>query len=595
MSNQTKTDLKFNVGQIFINGKHDFFRLHREKTHSEDVYPFFNIPKNRNYVKDPYHFEGILYKSDIIKAIKNTPFYTEKDLQRVEELFAKFSGNIHSTMIVLQLLLTAHKGKPTTYIIKSIAKTYKSIESLILLALFGNNVKINLTLIHNSGNRLNIDSIERAENEDKYAHERSTYVHDNFAKFKDYTHLIDILVKYGYLPYLDQNYKLHDLPVSGEDPTLITITPPPEYRLNIPYPHNWIISGAPGTGKSYFLKQIQIENPTVKFKRVTFYPTMQPSNFLGSLKPLTNGNGKIQYQYIPGILLRVVAKALANPHTDYVLVIEELNRANTAALFGEYFQLLDRDESGASEYPIQLSNEVKNYLATIPGISEEQITKFRFPKNFYLWATMNNADQGVQPLDTAFKRRWRFTYLDLNNSEKENQQIKDSFSQEQQWEYLVADWDEYREAINQLLLEHNIAEDKLLGPYFINPKLVDNKNRLMLEIKDKVLQYLFEDAARTIRHKFFNENIKTFAQLRSEFCNNPLTIFRDTQGILKDTMIVVQETSTVTETVTNVDSAASPATNNYSTNAVSTNADSQHTASSTPNNAPYSIDLPLNK
>ena len=103
----------------------------------------------------------------------------------------------------------------------------------------------------------------------------------------------------------------------------------------------------------------------------------------------------------------------------YLLIIEEINRANVAAVFGDIFQLLDMDEKGVSEYPIQASEDMKEYLATELGGLPDDFEQIRIPDNMFIWATMNSADQGVFPMDTAFKRRWDFTYLGIDDSEEE--------------------------------------------------------------------------------------------------------------------------------------------------------------------------------
>lgn len=101
------------------------------------------------------------------------------------------------------------------------------------------------------------------------------------------------------------------------------------------------------------------------------------------------------------------------PHSS---VIEEINRANVAAVFGDVFQLLDRGDDEVSEYPIQASEDIKKYLAEELGGNPDDYAEIRIPDNMFIWATMNSADQGVFPMDTAFKRRWDFTYCWYSSS-----------------------------------------------------------------------------------------------------------------------------------------------------------------------------------
>lgn len=195
-----------------------------------------------------------------------------------------------------------------------------------------------------------------------------------------------------------------------------------------------IIFGAPGTGKSYSLKTAyEGENAHFRdrWERVTFYPTYSYSQFVGTYKPVmkvVGGEEKIAYQFVPGPFLRSLVKATNDPDHDYLLIVEEINRANAAAVFGDVFQILDRGDDGESEYSIGASEDIIRYLQGTVGLGEPVLTPeakrffgmataddeptgdctLKLPNNFYIWATMNSADQGVFPLDTAFKRRWEF-------------------------------------------------------------------------------------------------------------------------------------------------------------------------------------------
>ncbi|WP_312355750.1 AAA family ATPase, partial [Aminipila sp.] len=117
---------------------------------------------------------------------------------------------------------------------------------------------------------------------------------------------------------------------------------------------------------------------------------------------------EISYEYVPGPFMRTLVKALKNSKESitkpHVLVIEEINRANVAAVFGDVFQLLDRDDNNVSEYPIQTSEDMKRYLAKELGGDIDEYTEICIPDNMFIWSTMNSADQGVFPMDTAFKR-----------------------------------------------------------------------------------------------------------------------------------------------------------------------------------------------
>ena len=122
------------------------------------------------------------------------------------------------------------------------------------------------------------------------------------------------------------------------------------------------------------------------------------------------------YEYVPGPFMRMYVKAMKNVQDvtnefddprPFLLIIEEINRANVAAVFGEIFQLLDRNDDNVSEYPIQTSEDIRNYLAKELGGNPSDYAQIRIPDNMFIWATMNSADQGVFPMDTAFKREQR--------------------------------------------------------------------------------------------------------------------------------------------------------------------------------------------
>ena len=243
-------------------------------------------------------------------------------------------------------------------------------------------------------------------------------------------------------------------------------------------------------------------------------------------------NSTIAYKFVPGPFLRILVRALNNPHNNYCLVIEEINRANAAAVFGDVFQLLDRDSNGVSEYEVAVSEDVKKFLKE-NGIEKDCL---RIPSNMYIWATMNSADQGVFPLDTAFKRRWEFEYIDIDNGEKNA-----SDGQLLPNEWIIAGekhkyrWNEVRKYINGLLSDNGVNEDKQMGVRFVTvtdaAKEGDPLSVISPEtFKSKVLMYLWEDAARMCRQKTFANGIKTFSQLQNEWDNKGIDIFFKKEG-----------------------------------------------------------------
>ena len=307
------------------------------------------------------------------------------------------------------------------------------------------------------------------------------------------------------------------------------------YNTNIStqYSNNRILFGAPGTGKSYTLNKDTkdiFKDTDGSYERVTFHPNYSYGSFVGTYKPVSEGNN-IRYDYIPGPFMRILIKALKNcidckegnaESQPYILLVEEINRANVAAVFGEVFQLLDRDADGVSEYSINPSEDIKKYLSDKLKIDKDSIEELRIPNNMFIWATMNSADQGVFPMDTAFKRRWDFEYIGVNDEESmvENYIIPMGNSSQR---YYVK-WNELRKAINKRMQKVNtrINEDKLLGPFFISKsnldKALDDEEKFIKLFKSKVIMYLFEDAMKMRPQEFFKGHKGDM--LYSEICNN---------------------------------------------------------------------------
>lgn len=310
------------------------------------------------------------------------------------------------------------------------------------------------------------------------------------------------------------------------------------------FERNRILFGAPGTGKSYTInkesKELVGENNEDDYERVTFHPDYSYAHFVGTYKPVpfkdSQGNDSITYAYVPGPFMRVYVKALKNSRKaiirPFLLIIEEINRANVAAVFGDIFQLLDRGEDKVSDYPIQASEDIKAYLARELGGKPEDYVKLRIPDNMFIWATMNSADQGVFPMDTAFKRRWDFTYLGIDDSDEKIHgkyvYLADDKSQK-------VEWNKLRKAINHFLAKEKINEDKQLGPYFISRSIVVpskgdeiDRDSFIRVFKNKVIMYLFEDAARQKRSKLFEgcfQNSTRYSEICKEFDLKGIDIF----------------------------------------------------------------------
>ena len=284
---------------------------------------------------------------------------------------------------------------------------------------------------------------------------------------------------------------------------------------------NKMFLGAPGTGKSKFVDDTYFKNKHAK--RITFHSEYTYHDFVGSIKPILDENNNIKYDFFPGVFTEILLESLQNPTIEYNLIIEELNRANASAVFGDLLQLLDRDETGKSEYPVTnidiIGHMKKKYNPSYSAVI--------IPNNLNIIATMNSADQNVFALDTAFKRRWEVEYVPIKfeNSHK----FKDKLISK-----LDITWKDFVTTINEFMMGNEnsdlmISEDKQLGPYFIKETELDDAKKFVY----KVFLYLWDDVFKMDRSRLFNVEIRTFSQVIENFeSNNPFKIFSNQVEIL---------------------------------------------------------------
>ena len=235
-----------------------------------------------------------------------------------------------------------------------------------------------------------------------------------------------------------------------------SVSSKPKEVINDSFPLQQIFYGAPGTGKSHKVKEVTETLPKSDVFRTTFHPDSDYSTFVGCYKPkmvkapIRDSSGhkimtackdekkRIAYEYEPQAFLKAYVRAYETEDPVF-LVIEEINRGNCAQIFGDLFQLLDRNEWGFSEYPIKADNDMKKHLKkAFDGLSITAAEKINscfngknivgqvlngdcllLPNNLYIWATMNTSDQSLFPIDSAFKRRWDWKYMPIDSS-KEN-------------------------------------------------------------------------------------------------------------------------------------------------------------------------------
>ena len=340
-------------------------------------------------------------------------------------------------------------------------------------------------------------------------------------------------------------------------------------KINEDISRNLIIYGAPGTGKSYSLEKDRDEyfKDERLYTRVTFNPSYTYYNFVGSYKPSpiyikkyedkdeyykSNMKDKLEcqmmpsinYSFEPGPFVEILCRALNNPEYNFLLIIEEINRADAAAVFGDIFQLIDREKDktketyGSSIYGINLGKDAMDYLAIRVNNESENFKKDEFvkiPSNLYIWCTMNSADQNVNKMDTAFKRRWDFRYIDIDgvkNREDEERinKIKIKFNSDEG--SIDMKWEKFRMELNKQLENIEVGEDKFIGPYFITD--IDENNYISEDaIKYKLLMYLKDDVLRYNPTDLFKENY-SFGSLIKAYESNKVIFNEDFIAKLKD-------------------------------------------------------------
>jgi hypothetical protein len=281
-------------------------------------------------------------------------------------------------------------------------------------------------------------------------------------------------------------------------------------------PLQLIVTGCPGSGKSHYVDKLVKAADCAVF-RTQFHPETTFFDFVGAFKPqpiyentkglallemdgsaFGYGRPLIDYRFVPGVFVRAYIKALQSPSSNVVLLIEELNRGNTAAIFGDLLQLLDRSSDGWSKYDVLPSPELKSYLERM-GVDG---TALRLPPNLYIWSTMNSADQGVFPLDTAFRRRWSYVYMgysEVCGYVKEKAVIR--------YDGKNYSWDTFRSTLNQKLITLGVHEDKLIGPYFLNEDQLADPDAIL----EKLFLYIWDDVLRFRQDELFSQ--KSFAEV----------------------------------------------------------------------------------
>lgn len=298
-----------------------------------------------------------------------------------------------------------------------------------------------------------------------------------------------------------------------------------------------IFYGAPGTGKSYkineYIKSLTKNNYNEsRVFRTTLHPEYSYYDFVGTIQPVIKINNQnpdensVVYEFVPGIFTEALEKALSQENLDHdvFLVIEEMSRGNVAAIFGDIFQLLDRTDEFESEFKINNKNIL--YHLNKKGISFADMKIF-LPKNFNILGTVNTSDQNVYVMDTAFKRRFKFEYVNVTpvqeNGEYLNNNVIKIGSKSVNWCDFIVSLNEY------IVEDLGLQEDKQIGQFFIKSTNDPNENSEMF--KFKVLYYLWHDvhlfsSIGGNRKKLFRDDIKSFSKLIEKYDEN-LDIFNN--------------------------------------------------------------------
>lgn len=335
------------------------------------------------------------------------------------------------------------------------------------------------------------------------------------------TRIMDYIKYFDNRPYMINVSKMSGGKMMVEVPEFVEKISK-EQKSIIKFPKNRLLTGAPGTGKSFRFSEDSEEyveetkktslyssdevnnllsgvTPTLRtivqpvldnaklfaeIRRITFYPDYSYGNFVGCYKPITDSNDEVKYEFVEGPFIEVLVKAIMNPYENYCLIIEEINRAKAASVFGDIFQLLDRDASGKSEYSIKTPVELREKLTSLlddgkfygdkwDDFKKKYVENMYIPHNLYIWATMNMADQGVFPMDSAFKRRWEFEFMPIDGDNKLSKiylsyVVNMPVRLGQTGDYYIQ-WNNLRKEINGILQGCGLEEDRLIGPYFMKP------------------------------------------------------------------------------------------------------------------------------
>lgn len=341
---------------------------------------------------------------------------------------------------------------------------------------------------------------------------------DEFWDFNDQDNISDL--KSSYFEYCDEQISVENIEFENYNDIQCN-------KLNRNIQN--IYFGAPGTGKSYGVDKLirncypDIENKDNPFVfKTTVYSDYSYYNFIGNIMP-TSKNGEIGYDFKAGIFSQALATAFEYSDKEIFLIVEEMSRGNIASIFGDIFQLLDRDKNGLSEYSINNDLIIQHFDEKGINIGK----KIFLPRNFHIIGTVNTSDQNVNVIDTAFKRRFEFVYVDVSPVSKGgtimNEYVFTLANKEFEWNKLYM-------SLNKLITTKlELSEDKQIGQFFIKFNNYSNDEQKFAAIQNKLLHYLWDDVQGAVisdEYKIFNKDYKTFSSLYKDF-GEKLNVFSE--------------------------------------------------------------------
>ncbi len=288
---------------------------------------------------------------------------------------------------------------------------------------------------------------------------------------------------------------------------------------------NVLLYGVPGAGKSWTIQTEYCDDEQF-IERVVFHPDYTYSDFVGQILPKTK-DGSVRYEFQPGPFTKLLKKAKDDPSNIYFLVIEEINRGNAPAIFGDIFQLLDRTTCPSEHGPIGTSQYGITNADVAREVYDDPEAFVRIPSNMFILATMNTADQNVFTLDTAFQRRWHMRMV-------ENSFVGHHYANKTILDTTIT-WHNFCVAMNSEILQKSAgmtsSEDKRLGAYFVSeddllyyPETDENElarkraHRHNRQFAEKVIKYLWDDAFKYFRSDIFEvSNYSSLEEIVRQF------------------------------------------------------------------------------